>query len=54
MNKYVDVITTPLVAYPILLIAINVIIYEITGKKVAKIWRSTTAIWVISAVIYVW
>tara|TARA_B000000475_G_scaffold252962_1_gene230951 strand:+ start:407 stop:571 length:165 start_codon:yes stop_codon:yes gene_type:complete len=54
MNKYVDVITTPLVAYPIILIVINVIIYEITGKKVAKIWRATTAIWAISAVIYVW
>lgn len=54
MNKYVDVITTPLVAYPIILIAINVIIYEITGKKLPKIWRATTAISVISAVIYVW
>ena len=54
MNKIVEVLTTPLVTFPLILIGMNAIIYQIAGKKIGKIWGATTAIWLISAAIYVW
>jgi|TARA_B110000467_G_scaffold153506_1_gene163933 membrane-bound ClpP family serine protease len=54
MNKIVEVLTTPLVTFPLILIGMNAIIYQIAGKKIGKIWGATTAIWIISAAIYVW
>ena len=54
MNKIVDVLTTPLVTSPLILTGMNAIIYQIAGKKIGKIWGATTAIWLISAAIYVW
>jgi len=49
MNKIVEVLTTPLVTFPLILIGMNAIIYQIAGKKIGKIWGATTAIWFISA-----
>ena len=54
MNKIVEVVATPLVTLPLILIGMNAIIYQIAGKKIGKIWGATTAIWFISAAIYVW
>jgi len=54
MNKIVEVLTTPLVTFPLILTGMNAIIYQIAGKKIGKIWGATTAIWLISAAIYVW
>ena len=54
MNKIVEVLTTPLVTFPLIFIGMNAIIYQIAGKKIGKIWGATTAIWLISAAIYVW
>ena len=54
MNKIVDVLTTPLVTFPLILTGMNAIIYQLAGKKIGKIWGATTAIWLISAAIYVW
>jgi hypothetical protein len=53
MNKLVEVLTTPLVAFPLIHTGMNTIIYQIAGKKIGKIWGATTAIWLISAAIYV-
>ncbi len=44
MNKIVEVLTTPLVTFPLILIGMNAIIYQIAGKKIGKIWGATTAI----------
>ena len=38
MNKIVDVLTTPLVTFPLILTGMNAIIYQIAGKKIGKIW----------------
>ena len=54
MNKLVEVLTTPLVTFPLILTGMNAIIYQLAGKKIGKIWGVTTAIWLISAAIYVW
>ena len=54
MNKIVQVVATPLVTFPLILIGMNAIIYQIAGKKIGKIWGTTTAIWFILAAIYVW
>ena len=54
MNKLVEVLTTPLVAFPLILTGMNAVIYQIAGKKVGKIWGAITAILLISAAIYVW
>mgnify|MGYP001217989387 FL=1 len=54
MNKIVEVLTTPLVTFPLILTGMNAIIYQIAGKKIGKIWGVTTAIWLVSAAIYVW
>ena len=54
MNKIVEVLTTPLVTFPLILIGMNAIIYQIAGKKIGKIWGATTAIWFIAVAIYVW
>ena len=54
MNKLVEVVATPLVTFPLILTGMNAIIYQIAGKKIGKIWGATTAIWFISAAIYVW
>ena len=54
MNKIVQVVATPLVTFPLILIGMNAIIYQIAGKKIGKIWGATTAIWFILAAIYVW
>jgi len=34
MNKLVEVLTTPLVAFPFILTGLNTIIYQIAGKKI--------------------
>ena len=53
MNKLVKVLTTPLVDFPQILTEMNTVIYQIAGKNVGKIWGAITAIWLISAAIYV-
>ena len=37
MNKIVEVLTTPLVTFPLILTEMNAIIYQIAGKKIGKI-----------------